>query len=134
MMKYRFLTIAATFALAMLAGCTGTKNATDGEGARTLKVAVTPDSLDQALDRIDPQFNVSGDAPGSYTFAMLTGGGGKPEDKRMETLRSMQTVTFEVFGPDGKLLGSRSTDNIISSGVMNGQTGEASLTLMASVE
>jgi hypothetical protein len=137
MMKNRLSNIIGVLVLVIVAGCTGTKNSAGGDGEdgpASVKVAVTPDSLDEALDRIDPKFNVSSDAPDQFYFAMLTGGGGKPEDKRMETLRGIQSVTFEVFGPDNKLVGSTTTDDIISSGVMNGETGEASLTLTASVE
>jgi hypothetical protein len=134
MMKNRFPNIITVLMLAVMAGCTGTKNSAGGDGPASHKVPVPPDSLDQALDQIDPKFNVSSDAPDQYYFAMLTGGGGKPEDKRMETLRGIQSVTFEVFGPDNTLIGTATTDDIVSSGVMNGQTGEASLTLTASVE
>lgn len=134
MMKNKLPNIIVALLLVVAAGCTGTKNSSSGEGERAVKVAVPTDSLDEALDQIDPQFTISTNEPGDYYFAMLTGGGGKPEDTRMGTLRSIQTVTFEVFGPDGVLIGSRTTDDIVSSGVMNGETGEASLTLMANVE
>jgi hypothetical protein len=134
MMKNLLPKIVALLMLVVLAGCTGTKNSAGGDGTASGKISVSPDSLDRELERIDPQFTVSSNGPGSYSFMMVTGGGGRPEEKRMETLRGIQSVTFQVFSPDNRLIGTASTDDIVSRGVMNGQTGEASLTLTASVQ
>jgi hypothetical protein len=129
--------ISILVALAALCSCTGSSNSTtrtDTQDTITTKVTVSRDSLDEELDRINPQFVITNNGPGQYYFAMLTGGGGKPEGQRMATLRGIRTVMFQVYTPENRMVGMAATDEIISSGVMNSETNEASLSITASIQ
>jgi hypothetical protein len=112
-----------------LAACSSSKNSTSSQGGSTpsTKLAVPNDSLDATLDALNPEFTINPIGPGRYSLNLMVGAGGTPDSPPLGALRSIASVDFRVFAPDGRLLGSKSTSEVPTSGTMNRETGEASV-------
>ncbi len=103
-------------AVALGAGCGSTKKSAEVRPAgKPAKVDVPADSLDPALDALDPDF-VAMQTGDSYYLGMVAAAGGDPDSPAMEALRSIRWVTFAIYSPDEKLLTSQSTNDIVMSG------------------
>jgi hypothetical protein len=132
-MRSRPGTITACIAVAALAACSSSNNATRSAGGESTKVAVSSDSLDRGLDKLDPEFSINPSSGGFY-LAFVAGAGGAANSEGMMALHSIDSITFRIYGPDDRLIDSRSTSNIASGGVMNQETNSASITASAGVQ
>jgi hypothetical protein len=85
--------------------------------------------VDPALVALKPQLTIATTSDGGYIMGMVVGGGGTFESNTMGALRSIRSVRFDVYALSNVCVASVESENIDASGVMNGQTGEISLTM-----
>jgi hypothetical protein len=113
----------------VIAGCSGSTN---GTRTRQPGEKVATDSIDPALEALDPAFHVipAGDRIALSMEVHASGASGSP---RMQALRSIRSVTFRIYSPDGTLLDEMTTEEVTTSGVMNAETNESSITGSAGV-
>jgi hypothetical protein len=104
--------------------------------------SVTPDdnqehgsslTVDEALNKMNPELKVGIDSAGVYQLSMVVGAGGMAGSPELQTMRSIESVEFEMRSPQQQLIDFRSTDDIVSSGVMRND-GFASLVATATVD
>jgi len=114
------------------ASCKNTSSVTSDREGKAAKVAVPDDSLDAALDALDPDLVVARNADGYY-LGMVAGAGGTYDSPAMAALRSIGSAAFAVYSPDDELIESQSTDALVSSGLPGGNGADASLTMTAGI-
>jgi hypothetical protein len=85
--------------------------------------------VDQALVSLKPELTIASTSDGGYIMGMVVDGGGVFESNAMCALRSIRSVRFDVYALSNVCVASMETENINASGVMNGLTGEISLTM-----
>jgi hypothetical protein len=90
--------------------------------------------VDPGLVALKSELTIASTSDGGYIMGMVVGGGGTVESNTMSALRSIRSVRFDVYVLSNVRVASMETRNIDASGVMNGQTGEISLTMTAHVQ
>lgn len=138
-MNIQSLSAAVMLAAAIGLGAGGCKSSQNSDMAEagalpTAKMIVPPDSVDPALERIEPQFAVTHLADRRYSLSFRGGAGGRSNSEGMNALHSITSLSFQIYAPDGRQLGSVATQDITTSGVANSETNEASLTAFGGVE
>jgi hypothetical protein len=93
-----------------------------------------PETVDPAIELTSPQFRIRTRRPGYYRFLLVASAGGTSTSPGVVALRSLKSVTFQVYGRGGLLLDSRMTTEIPTSGIMNARTHEVSLIATAGVD
>jgi hypothetical protein len=126
-MKGRIVAISCAIALMAIAGCTDvvTPVSAEQEQENTVKV-------DEALNKMNPELKVGVDPNGVYQLSMVVGAGGMAGSPDLVAMRGIKSVVFEMLTPAQELIDFRTTDDIVSSGVMRND-GFASLVTTATV-
>jgi hypothetical protein len=121
----------AILAATLGTGCSGTTSNSTRTAQSGEKVTVAADSLDPALEALDPIFTIV-EAGGKYSLSMQASAAGTTNSPRMSALRSIQSVTFQIRSSNGDLVDELTTEEVTTSGVRN-TNGESSLTGSAGV-
>lgn len=111
----------------MTAGCSGPSGSTEQSQRTGEKVTTT----DPALEALDPAFTVM-QAGDRYSLSMQTAASGPSNSPSMVALRSIRSVTFQIYSSQGNLLDELTTEEVTTSGVMS-ENGESSLTGSAGI-
>ena len=90
--------------------------------------------IDASLETIRPDLLIAKQSTGVYSLAFEGYASGQIGEPDMEALRSLRSVTFEVHAADGLLLATRSTEEIVTSGIKDELTGASSLTASAGID
>lgn len=95
-------------------------------------MAVTTDIIDPELEDLDPIFTVT-QVGEKYVLAVQASASGLSGSPAMTALRSIRSITFQIYSNDDDLADELTTEEFTTSGVMNAESGESSLTGSASV-
>ena len=124
--------IAALIGALTLRGCISDSTPID-PGDNNGQAGGSIQKIDSALVRLRPQLWISQTGVNSYQLGMTVGAGGASDSPAMTTLRTIQAVQFDIYGPDRRLIATQKSESILSSGVKNPETGEESITTFTSV-
>lgn len=116
-----------------MAGCRSSQSSENNDPP-TARSVVPPDSVDPALALLDPEFTISSISEGRYALNFRAGAGGTGSSPSMAALHSLNSVSFQIYAPNGDQLASIATQDITTSGTANAETGSASLTAFGGVE
>jgi hypothetical protein len=132
-MKGRIFSISCAIAVMALAGCTDIASPVSSVTADDHHDNSSSLPVDQALNKMNPELKVGIDSAGIYQLSMVVGAGGMAGSPELLAMRSIDSVEFEMLSPEQQLIDFRTTDDIVSSGVMRND-GFASLTTTATVD
>jgi hypothetical protein len=130
-MSLRTLSLSLPLLALAALGCGSSRTASGSSGP--LDRAAIERSSSPLYESLNPQFNVVPAPGGGYTFIFSAGASGTSDSPDMRALRSINSVTFTVYAPDGRAYDSLTTNDVPTSGVQN-SGGGASLTATASAE
>ena len=86
------------------------------------------------LAKLQPELHIVPQLGESFELIFTAGAGGTSDSPEMVAIRSIEQVTFEIYDPGNRLIDSRTTQEVTTSGVLRGDDMVASLTAGAKVE